>query len=174
MRRSYLERLKFRFLKRVHRRGRRHWWSFDRTSIARGVAVGLFFGVLFPVAQSVFAISVAIVVRANVLAAVVSTLVTNPVTLPFVYLGAYRIGALFTVADAEVADDAEVSEQAAELSLEVTHWPTALLDWASSIALPFVLGLLLLAAAAALLGFLIVQLIWTAVYGRGNSGRMPR
>jgi uncharacterized protein len=170
----YLEKIRFRFLKRVHRPGRRSWWSFDRFAVARGVAVGLFFGVLIPVAQIVFAISAAVAVRANVLAAALSTLVTNPVTLPFVYLGAYRIGTLFSSADAKVADDLEASALATEQSLEVTHWPEALLDWASSIALPFVLGLLLLAVAAAVLGFVLVQLVWTVVYGPGDSGRRPR
>jgi uncharacterized protein (DUF2062 family) len=171
---SYLKKIRFRFLKRVHRPGRRSWWSFDRIAVARGVAVGLFFGVLIPVAQIVFAISAAVALRANVLAAALSTLVTNPVTLPFVYLGAYRIGTLFSAADAEVAEDLEASALAAEQSLEVTHWPEALLDWTSSIALPFVLGLLLLAVAAALLGFVLAQLVWAVVYGSGDSGRRPR
>lgn len=160
----YLKRLRFRFLKRLHRPGRRDWWTFSRTSVARGVAVGLFFGVLIPVAQIVFAVAAGAALRANVLVAALSTLITNPVTLPFVYLGAYRIGTLLTVSDAEVAEDAQISELAAEQSLEVMHWPTALLDWSSSVALPFMLGLALLALFASALGFLLVQLLWTAFY----------
>jgi hypothetical protein len=162
--RRYIEKLRFRFLKRVHRPGRRSWWSFDRTSVARGVAVGLFFGVLVPVGQIVFAIPLAVAVRANVLVAALSTLVTNPLTLPFVYLGAYRIGTLLTAADEELADDLEASELAIDQSLEVTNWPSALLDWASSIALPFMLGLTLLALLASAIGFILVQVLWPVLY----------
>jgi uncharacterized protein (DUF2062 family) len=160
----YLKSLRFRFLKRVHRPGRRRWWTFDRTTVARGVAVGLFFGVLIPVAQVVFAVAAAAALRANVLVAALSTLITNPFTLPFVYLGAYRIGALLTVADAEVAEDAVMSELAADQSLEVMHWPSALLEWSSSIAMPFMLGLTLLAIGVAATGFLLVQIFWRVVY----------
>jgi len=153
--------LRFRFLKRFHRPGRRSWWAFNRTTVARGLAIGLFFGVLLPVAQIVFAISAAIALRANVLVAALSTLVTNPVTLPFVYLLAYRIGAILTESDAGLVDDVAASEAAAEQSFEVTHWPDALLEWISNIALPFIIGLALLATLAALAGFLLVHVAWS-------------
>ena len=52
-------------------------WSFDRSSVARAVAIGLFFGVMTPVAQIVFATFAAIAFRANLLISAGSTLVSN-------------------------------------------------------------------------------------------------
>jgi hypothetical protein len=64
--------------------------------------------------------------------------------------------------DRELVGDVAASEAASEQLLEVAHWPSALLDWASAIALPFVVGLFLLALATALIGYLLVHLAWTA------------
>ncbi|HUF73322.1 MAG TPA: DUF2062 domain-containing protein [Gammaproteobacteria bacterium] len=159
---AHLRLLRFRFLRRVHRRGNRVWWSFDRKTVSRGVAVGLFCGVLTPVAQIVFAIPSAIALRANLPAAALSTLAMNPITLPFVYLYAYRIGRLLaSQPDAELASDIAASEAATEQLFEISLWPTVLLDWASRIALPFLIGLMLLAFLAAALGYTAVQVTWS-------------
>lgn len=158
--REHLRRLRFRFLKRIHRRGKRVWWAFNRSSVARGVAVGLFCGVMTPVAQILFAVFLAILVRANLLAATAATFVTNPITLPFVYYYAYRIGSSLTHRQTELAEDLAASEEAAEQALDVADWYTTLLEWASSIALPFLVGLILLASLAAMLGYLFVHIAW--------------
>ena len=163
--------LRFRLFRRVHRRGRRALWAFNRDSVARGVAVGLFFGVLLPVAQIVAAIFAAVVVRANLLVTAASTFVTNPVTLPFVYYYAFRIGSLLTERDREVAADVTVSEEAAEQALEVAAWHVTLIDWASSIALPFLVGLLFLALTAAVLGYALIHAAWGISRVLGGPGR---
>jgi uncharacterized protein (DUF2062 family) len=166
--------LRFRFLKRAHRPGRRSLWDFNRGSVSRGVAVGLFFGILTPVAQIVFATFVAVAVRGHLLTAAASTFITNPVTLPFVYYYAYRVGLLLTGRSADLDDDVAVSEAAAEEALDVTHWPTTLIEWASSIALPFLVGLVLSALVVATLGYVLVQAGWTvyeALRSRRSLGR---
>ena len=152
--------LRFRFLRRVHRRGNRAWWSLDQVTVARGVAVGLFCGVLTPVAQIAFAIPAAIALRGNLLVAALSTLLAHPLTLPFAYLLAYRIGHGLTRPGIGDAEDIMISEAAIEHSLSVARWPSALIAWASEIALPFFLGLAILASLTGLLGYLTVQAVW--------------
>lgn len=152
--------LRFRFLRRVHRRGKRSWWSLERTAVSRGVAVGLFFGILTPVAQIAFAVPTAIVLRGNVLVAALSTLLSNPFTLPFVYLLAFRIGSRLSSTGDNI-DDIAASELAAEKTLTIAQWPAALAEWASGIALPFFCGLVLLASAGSLIGYVVVQAAWS-------------
>jgi len=159
--RSRIRLARFRFIKRVHRRGTRAWWTFDRASVARGVAVGLFFGVLTSVAQIVFAVLVAVAVRANLFVTALSTFVTNPLTLPIVYHYTYRIGSFLTERPRELAEDAALPEAAAEQALDVVGWFPTLLEWASSIVYPFVIGIFLLAVTVALSGYLLVHAVWS-------------
>lgn len=162
---------RFRLLRRYHRRGgERALWKFTRDSVARGVAVGFFFGVLTPVAQVVFAIIVAAAVRANVLVAAASTFITNPFVMPFIYYFAYGIGSSITERRRELAADLVISEEAAEHALDVADWVSTLSDWATSIALPFVLGVVSLALIAALVGFLLTHAAWGLVTRLGRSG----
>ena len=148
-------------LKPFHRHAGEHaLWAFTRDSVARGVAIGFFFGILTPVAQIVFALVAAIAIRANLVIAAGSTLITNPFTLPFVYYFAYHIGASLTGRSVSVAADAAVSEQAAERALEVTSWAPTLLGWFSSVGFPLLTGVLCLALATALTGFLLVHTAW--------------
>jgi uncharacterized protein (DUF2062 family) len=158
--RALLERTQYRLLRRIHRPGRRSWWSLSRSAVSRGVAVGLFFGVITPVAQLAFAIPAAIALRANVGIAALCTLVSNPLTIPFLYLWAYRFGTLLAPASADVAEDARATESAASHSYDVADWPSVLIDWFSQIALPFVAGLVTLAAVTACAGYFGVQLVW--------------
>ena len=161
--RGLLRRTRYRLLKRIHRRGRRSWWSLSRSAVSRGVAIGLFFGVITPVAQIAFALPAAIALRANVGIAALCTLVSNPLTIPFLYLWAYRFGTVLAPASAavaEVADDARATESAALHSYGVADWPSVLADWFSQIALPFLAGLVTLAALVAGVGYLGIQLVW--------------
>jgi hypothetical protein len=168
---AHIER--YRFLKPFHHRARDHTlWAWNRDAVARAVAIGLFFGILTPVAQIVFAIIAAIALRANVAVAAASTLITNPFILPLVYYAAYRVGLLLTgrvggaVAVSEeaqaLADIAE-SEEAAARALDVTDWVPTLLDWATSIGPPLLVGVLTLAVSAALIGFLLVHAVWASL-----------
>lgn len=170
---SYLQEVtrldRYASLKRWHHLGRdRALFAFDRHAVARGVAIGFFFGILTPVAQIVFSLVAAIAVRANLLVAAGSTLITNPFIMPFVYYLAYRIGLFLLGGGAgataeeqtEALQDMVDSEEAAELAFEVTHWFQTLTDWAASVGLPFLVGVVTLAAGTALTGYVIVYAGW--------------
>jgi len=141
----------------------RSLWVFDRHSVARGVAIGFFFGILTPVAQMLFALIAALVLRANPVVAAGSTLITNPLTLPVVYYGAYRIGSFVTGRNPGGEQSIEVSEDAAAHALDVAGWYPTLLDWASTIGPPLAVGVVTLALAAALTGYLVVHALWGLV-----------
>jgi uncharacterized protein (DUF2062 family) len=161
--RNFLSRAKFRFLRRVHRRGRRSLWSLSRIAVARAVAIGCFFGVIMPVAQIAFAIPVAIALRANLWITAMSTLVSNPVTMPFIYIYAYRAGSAVAPWSTGMADDAAMSELASERSLEISNWPEILFEWISQIAMPFMFGLLALASLASAIAYFTVRVAWQGI-----------
>ncbi|WP_174994816.1 DUF2062 domain-containing protein [Pandoraea anhela] len=71
---------------------RRSLWQATPRGVAIGLACGVFFGFLLPVAQMPVAILVAAFLRGNLFLATTGTLITNPLTVPFVYLGAHRLG----------------------------------------------------------------------------------
>jgi len=135
-------------------------WTAQRDSIARGVAVGLFFGILIPVAQIFFAAIFAVLLRANLAVSAVATLVTNPLTFPLVYYAAYRVGSALYPGNGRALRDVTLSERAAEQALEVGGWFSALVNWAGSVGPLLVVGLFVLAVAAAGAGYLVVQLAW--------------
>ncbi len=133
--------------------GRAQLWHFNRRSVARGVAIGLFFGLLIPVAQIVCAAVAAIGVRANVPVAALATLVTNPFTFPPIYYGAFRIGHWILGGDGE--SPAVLPAVATEASLV-----TRLTEWLSTVGPALALGLLILAAVSALVGYAGVHAGW--------------
>jgi uncharacterized protein (DUF2062 family) len=146
---------------RPFRRWLRHrsLWSLEQHPVARGVAIGLFFGILLPVAQILFAAVAAVLLRANLAVAAASTLVTNPLTFPFVYYLAYRVGS-FLSGGRGSGGDVALSQEAAGHATDVGGWVAALGNWASSIGVPLAIGVVTLATAASLLGYLLVHAIW--------------
>ncbi len=128
-----------------------HLWDLNRGSVARGVAVGLFFGFILPVAQCVFAVVGAVCVKGHVPISAACTLVTNPLTTPPIYWLAYQIGALMLPAQAGLA--------LGSLSLN-PHDLAQALSWVVSAGVPLMLGLVILACASALLGYVGVWLLW--------------
>jgi uncharacterized protein len=65
--------------------------------IALGMGVGIFtaFTPTFPF-QTFIAILIAFILRGSKAAAIIGSLFSNPITIPFIYLGAYKIGIMFT------------------------------------------------------------------------------
>lgn len=148
-----------------HHFSKRSLWSFNRRSVSRGVAIGLFFGVMTPVAQILFAAIVAIVLRANLLVAAGSTLVSNPFTFPFIYYGAFRIGVFLTGPSREIAEDLEISEEAAAQALDVESWFATLTTWFSEVGYPLLVGLLFTALTLSLIGYLTTYGVWRLFVG---------
>lgn len=140
-------------------------WTLSRTTVSRGVAVGFFFAILTPVAQFVFALIAALALRGHPIVAVASTLITNPFTLPLIYYYAYRIGTTLTGDSASGADIA-LSEEAASHALEVTGWIPTLTSWFEAVGWPLIVGVVTLALALSVTGYLLVHAFWVFIGSR--------
>ena len=133
-------------------------WRLNRRSVPRAVAVGLFVAVIIPFMHTFVAALVAIPARANVAVAAALTFVVNPLTIPPLYLAAYRIGSWELHYDATV-----VSADAAErFSSELSR----MLFWLHHASGPIAVGVLTIAASAALIGYLAASLAWKLRSGR--------
>ena len=124
----------------------------NRRSVPRAVAIGLFVAVIIPFMHTVIAALLAIPARANVAVAALFTLVVNPLTIPFMYLGAYRIGSWELHHDATLIDPADAERYSSELS--------RLLFWIHQASGPIALGVLTIAVASAVVGYGAASLIW--------------
>jgi len=141
-------------------------WRFNRRSVPRAVAVGLFVAVIIPVMHTFVAAIVAIPARANVAIAAALTLVVNPLTIPPMYVAAYRIGSWELHYDSRV-----VSTEAAErFSSELSR----MLFWLHHASGPIAVGILTIAASAALIGFLAASVAWRLRTGRRWRKRSHR
>src|SRR3954452_9896626 len=127
-------------------------WRMTRRSVPRGVALGLFVAVIIPVMHTAIAAVLAIPARANVAVAAVFTLVVNPLTIPPLYYAAYRIGAWELHHDATLVNPADAERFSSELS--------RLLFWIHQASGPIVLGVLTIAVASAVIGYLGAALVW--------------
>lgn len=127
-------------------------WRMTRRSVPRGVAVGLFVGVIIPIMHTAIAAILAIPLRANVAIAAGVTLVINPLTIPPLYYAAYRIGSWELHHDATLVNPATVERFSSELS--------RMLFWLHQASGSIAVGILTIAAALALLGYLGSALVW--------------
>lgn len=121
-------------------------WHWSRRSVAAGMAVGLLVGLAVPLVQLFPAVAVAILLRVNVPVAALATLVSNPLTLPPLYYVAYHLGTWVMGGTADVS----------------VSWsdPTIVLNALSSIGLPLLVGLGLLACVVAMTAYLLISWAW--------------
>ena len=138
-------------------------WRLNRRSVPRGVALGLFVGVIIPVLHTFIAAILAIPARANVGVAALLTLVVNPLTIPFMYVAAYRIGSWELHHDATLVNPADAERFSSELS--------RLLFWIHQASGPIAVGVLTIAAGAALIGYLVSTFAWRLWSGSRWRGR---
>ena len=127
-------------------------WRMTRRSVPRGVALGLFVAVIIPVMHTAIAALLAVPTRANVAVAALFTLVVNPITIPPLYYAAYRIGSWELHHEAGLVNPAAAERFSSELS--------RLLFWIHEASGSIAIGVLTIAAAAALLGYLGSALVW--------------
>ncbi|MGB5492771.1 MAG: DUF2062 domain-containing protein [Woeseiaceae bacterium] len=136
----------FRHLLQDHR-----LWGIRRRWVVPAFATGLFIAFLpFPGHTLMGALS-ALALRINIPVAAVSTWVSNPLTMGPLYYFAYRLG----------VNILNIPPQpfAFELSIDwVTH--TFVTIWQ-----PMLLGSILLGSAAALLGYIVLDLLWRISIG---------
>lgn len=127
-------------------------WRMTRRSVPRGVALGLFVAVIIPVMHTAIAAILAIPTRANVAVAALFTLVVNPITIPPLYYAAYRIGSWELHHDATLVNPAAAERVTSELS--------RLLFWVHQASGSIAIGVLTIAAASAVFGYLGASLVW--------------
>ena len=127
-------------------------WRMTRRSVPRGVAIGLFVAVIIPFMHTVIAAILAIPARANVAIAALFTLVVNPLTIPPLYYAAYRIGSWELHHDAVLVNPADAERFSSELS--------RLLFWIHQASGSIAVGVLTIAAAAAIVGYVVASLTW--------------
>jgi uncharacterized protein (DUF2062 family) len=143
----------------AHRLDDDRLWRLERSSVALAVAIGLFFGLLIPFAQFLFAVGTAVALRAHVAIAAACTLVTNPLTFAPIYWAAFKLGSL-------ILDRHDVDSAANQVEAEarVLADQTAPIEglWATlqSAGAPLFVGLALMATVAAVLGYVLVSLLW--------------
>ena len=136
------------------------FWRFTRRSVPRGVAAGLFVGVflLIPGVQIVGSALLAIPFRANIPVAAAMTFLTNPATTPFLILAALEIGSFLGF-----RTDINSFYALRDSGAGVGEW----LAWLFSDAAPALVGgLLIIASAAAAIGYFSAIWIWRWWTGR--------
>jgi len=122
-------------------------WHFNRRSVSGAVSIGLFVAFIPVPIHMVLAAAGAIVRRANLPIAVALVWVNNPFTMAPIFYFAYKFGAwvLGTSLDESVTF---------EMSLE---W---IMKELTVIWQPFLFGCLVLGMASAVLGSMLVRLLW--------------
>jgi uncharacterized protein (DUF2062 family) len=141
-------------------------WHLNHRSVPRGVALGLGIGILIPIMHVVIAAILAIPVRANVWLAGSLTLLVNPLTIPPLYYAAYQIGNWELRHEALGPDPAAAQQASSELG--------QLLFWIHHASGPIALGVLTLAASAALGGYVLSALGWRLWVVRKRHVRRKR
>ena len=123
-------------------------WHLNRSSVAWAVSIGLFLAWVPVPFQMVLAAGVAIVVRCNLPMAVGLVWISNPVTVAPMFYTAHKLG--------EWILGVPRGDFRIELSL---RW---LLEELGSVWEPFLLGCFVMGIASAVLGQIVLRLIWRA------------
>lgn len=129
-------------------------WRFTRRSVPRGVGVGLLVGIflMIPGLQIVGAALLAVPFRANIPIAAAMTFLSNPATTPLILVASIYLGN-------RLGFHADTS--AFYALYERRAGPGEWLAWLASDAAPAMMtGLLLIACASALVGYMVSGLIW--------------
>jgi uncharacterized protein len=130
-------------------------WRFTRRSVPRGVAVGLFVGIfaLIPGIQIVGAALMCVPFRGNIPIAAAMTFLSNPATTPFILAASLWVGSRMGF-HADMATFYALYESGASLR----RW----FAWLLSDAAPaLVVGLFIISAVAAVVGYLISSFVWS-------------
>jgi uncharacterized protein (DUF2062 family) len=133
-------------------------WHLHRRSVAGGVAAGLFAGLIpgsNPV-QFLAAALIAIGFKVNLPIAVAVTLYSNPFTIVPLYYAAFKLGQLIVWrGNGEFPDMAMALE-----GKGFRDWIPTALDWLASVGKPLLIGLPMLAAILAVVGYFVVDAAW--------------
>jgi uncharacterized protein (DUF2062 family) len=130
-------------------------WRFTRRSVPRGVALGIIVGIflMIPGIQIAGAALLALPCRANVPIAMAMTFLSNPATTPFILYAAIVTGNHFVGGHVDLATINQMVSESASLS-EWAQW------LASSAAPALVIGLFVISAIVAAVGYLAASFLW--------------
>lgn len=142
-------------------------WRFNRRSVPRGVALGLFVGVMIPLAHFVVAAFLAVFVRANIPAALLATFIGFPVIYVALVALAYRIG------EALLHLDSITPLQPIAETMQRTQ-TDHLLQRLTGAGLETALGLFIIAASLALLGYIAASFGWRWWIGHKHRAKRER
>lgn len=122
------------------------YWSLNRRSITRAVALGLFVSFVPLPVHIILGAVLALLFRVNVPAAVTVTFITNPLTMVPMFLAAYWVGGRL------------LGVSVHDIHFEMSwHWlSTSFVP----IWKPFLLGCLVMGTTAAVLGYITLGGIW--------------
>lgn len=132
-------------------------WRFTRRSVPRGVALGLLVGIflMIPGLQIVGAAMLALPCRANVPIAIAMTFLSNPATTPFLLYLSLVVGNRFVHSSADIGTVSLMIEHGASIA----EW----VRWTASAAAPaLIVGLFVIAAVSAAVGYLLSGCTWRA------------
>ena len=126
------------------------FWRFTRRSVPRGVAIGLLVGifVMVPGLQIIGSALLCIPFRGNIPVAALMTFLSNPFTTPFILTASYFVGNSLGFGGHTGVPGREAT---------LSEWFAWLF---SDAALATVSGLLIIAAASAVVGYLLSILVW--------------
>jgi uncharacterized protein len=133
---------------------KRRLLQFSVRSTALGVAFGFLAGAIPGPLQVITALLLCLVFRANVIAAVVASAWTNPLTIAPIYLAAHAVGRFVLPGEYPVPTLNGFSE------LSEGGWISDLGVWATQLGTPLLVGLPILAATLAVLGYFAVVCVW--------------
>lgn len=129
-------------------------WHLNRHSAAGAVAAGLFCGLIPGPFQMLGSALCALLFRVNLPLALLTTFYTNPLTIVPLYFMAYEIGRLASGEGAGFAAPPPFEWSG------MMPWSRAMLAWAASLGRPLAIGIPLLAAGLAVIGYGAVRMAW--------------
>jgi uncharacterized protein len=148
-----------RFLRRLGpRMTHPNLWHVNRRSVAGGAAVGMFAGLIpgsNPVQFAAGAIG-ALMFKVNLPVAIFVTLYSNPFTILPLYFAAFKLGQLVMGGDGTLVAPPNLA------FTDLLGSALALFDWFAALGKPLVVGLVCLAVALAIAGYVVVDLGWRA------------
>jgi len=147
---------------------RQELFRFTRRSVPRGVAVGLFVGIfaLIPGIQIIGAALMCVPCRGNIPLAAAMTFLSNPATTPLILAASIWVGN-------HLGYHADLSTFYAlyERGAGVREWAYWLL---SDAAPALMVGLLIISAVSAVLGYILTVWFWRYWIGRKHRARLMR
>lgn len=129
---------------------------FDRSHVAKGLAVGLFVNFLPIPLQMLWAFLLAACFHANLPIAIAATWINNPFTFVPINYFMYKVGTLILGVPQKVFVFPNFEWSITHFSLLCKQ----LLNWLINFGKPYILGVAVVSSTAAVCGFALTHIIW--------------